>query len=60
MFGMSSSIRVGLPTAGDPTGRSGSGSWWLTGSARPAIGCDGAWVPRRRRGPLFWLRRRIR
>jgi hypothetical protein len=37
MMGMSSSIRIGVPTATDPEGRTGPGYWWLTGSARPGL-----------------------
>lgn len=31
------SIRVGVPTASDPEGVTGSGLWWVTGSSRPAV-----------------------
>jgi hypothetical protein len=34
---MSLSIRVGIPTATDPTGSTGPGYWWVTGNARPGL-----------------------
>ncbi len=37
MFGMTSTIRIGVPTATDPEGTTGPGYWWLTGSARPGL-----------------------
>jgi hypothetical protein len=43
MMGMSSSIRIGVPTATDPAGLHGQGYWWITGNARPAL------VPERRK-----------
>ena len=38
--GMSSSIRIGLPSAGDPNGTAGPGNWWITGGCRPAYMWD--------------------
>lgn len=57
MFGgLSSSIRVGLPSAGDPHGDTGPGMWWLTGGCRPAYMWDRSDRPPRSRRPLrdFW------
>jgi hypothetical protein len=34
--GLSSSIRVGLPSEGDPHGQTGPGNWWITGGCQPA------------------------
>ncbi|HEX6931187.1 MAG TPA: hypothetical protein VF162_03510 [Streptosporangiaceae bacterium] len=34
--GLSSSIRVGVPSSGDPHGETGPGNWWLTGGCQPA------------------------
>jgi hypothetical protein len=59
--GMSWSIRIGVPSAGDPEGITGPGSWWLTGSCCPAILPDGgerARAGRARR--IFRLRWRTR
>ena len=54
--GLSSSIRVGLPSAGDPHGETGPGIWWLTGGCRPAYMWDRSDRPHRSRRPLhdFW------
>jgi hypothetical protein len=60
MFGLSSSIRVGIPTATDPDGRSGPGMWWLTGSARPALVPERSRPRRRIRVRRTLLRRRPR
>ncbi len=30
-------IRIGVPTATDPEGKTGPGYWWVTGTARPAL-----------------------
>ncbi|MGN6794559.1 MAG: hypothetical protein ACTHJW_19415 [Streptosporangiaceae bacterium] len=38
--GLSSSIRVGLPSSGDPHGEHGPGHWWMTGGCRPAYVWD--------------------
>jgi hypothetical protein len=35
--GMTSTIRIGVPTAADPEGATGPGIWWMTGSARPGL-----------------------
>lgn len=53
--GMSSSIRVGLPSHGDPRGDSGPGFWWITGGCRPAYLWDRSDRPRR-----GWLTRVLR
>ncbi len=45
-MGMLWSNRIGVPTATDPTGRTGPGYWWVTGSARPGL------VPERSRRKL--------
>ncbi len=37
MPGMTSTIRIGVPTAVDPEGTTGPGYWWMTGTARPAL-----------------------
>jgi hypothetical protein len=37
VFGMTSTIRIGVPTAVDPEGATGPGYWWVTGTARPAL-----------------------
>jgi hypothetical protein len=34
---MTSSIRIGVPTAADPEGKTGPGNWWITGTARPGL-----------------------
>ncbi len=44
--GLSSSIRIGLPSAGDPDGAAGPGNWWITGSCRPAYMWDRSDRPR--------------
>jgi hypothetical protein len=60
MFGLSSSIHVGIPTATDPDGRSGPGLWWVTGSARPALVPERVRPRRRIRVRRTLLRRRPR
>lgn len=61
MFGgLSSSIRVGLPSAGDPRGETGPGIWWLTGGCRPAYLWDRSDRPPRSRHALHdFLRRYV-
>ncbi|MGI9009123.1 MAG: hypothetical protein ACR2FU_23545 [Streptosporangiaceae bacterium] len=56
MMGLSASIRVGLPSPGDPEGATGSGSWWLTGSCRPAYMWDRADRPPRQRRLVRFVR----
>jgi hypothetical protein len=51
---MSLSIRVGIPTATDPSGSTGPGYWWVTGNARPGL------LPERTRRPRGLRARRIR
>jgi hypothetical protein len=34
---MTSTIRIGIPTATDPEGITGPGNWWITGTARPGL-----------------------
>ena len=60
MFGLSSSIRVGLPSPGDPEGANGPGTWWMTGGCRPAYMWDRADRPPRRRRFASFIRSRVR
>ncbi|HXW46048.1 MAG TPA: hypothetical protein VEL03_14740 [Streptosporangiaceae bacterium] len=48
---LSHSIRVGIPTATDPEGRTGQGYWWITGTARPGL------LPERTRLHTPWRQR---
>jgi hypothetical protein len=50
---MTCSIRIGVPTATDPTGAGGPGYWWITGHARPGL------IPERTRRPRGLRRRSI-
>jgi hypothetical protein len=59
MYGLSSSIRVGLPSPGDPHGDQGPGFWWITGGCRPAYLWDSSDRPRRGWRRLVRGRRRL-
>jgi hypothetical protein len=37
VVGMTFTIRIGVPTAVDPEGKTGPRNWWITGTARPAL-----------------------
>ena len=53
---MSWTIRVGVPTPGDPEGQRGPGNWWVTGNLQPEY--QPGYGRRQRRGWRFWRRRR--
>jgi hypothetical protein len=57
---MSWSTRIGVPTPGDPEGRNGPGSWWLTGSTRPALLPEWDERARARRARRMRIRKLIR
>ncbi len=54
--GLSATIRVGVPSPGDPDGSAGPGLWWITGGCRPAYMWDRSDRPSR--SPVTFLRRR--
>jgi len=56
--GMSSTIRIGVPSAGDPHGETGPGLWWITGGCQPAYMWDRK--DRSSRNPITAMRRRWR
>jgi hypothetical protein len=56
--GLSATIRVGLPSPGDPDGATGPGHWWITGGCRPAYVWDRSDRPRR--GLAWFMLRRWR
>ena len=60
MIGLSASIRVGLPSPGDPEGATGPGSWWLTGGCRPAYLWERADRPPRHRSLARFVRAGLR